>query len=96
MSYSVDNTGSIREEIVCNIKPLTQQVSGSATIFTQNVNANATITTLSGKANMFKQVVVATTMIIHSIRDLVKSAFTRGYWINDRPWMNEQTWKNKP
>ena len=96
MSYSISNTGIKREEIVCNIKPLTQKVSGYATIPSQQVNANATITTLSGKVNMFKQVVVATTMIIHSIRDLVKSAFTRGYWINDRPWLNDQTWRNKP
>lgn len=96
MSYSISNTGIKREEIVCNVKPLTQKISGSATIFSQEVKANATITTLSGKASLFKQVVVATTMFVHSIRDLVKSAFTRGYWINDRPWLNEQTWRNKP
>lgn len=96
MSYSVSNTSIKREEIVCNIKPLTQQISGYATIPSQQVKANATITTLSGKASLFKQVVVATTMLIHSIRDLVKSAFTRGYWVNDRPWLNDQTWSNKP
>lgn len=96
MSYSISNTGIKREEIVCNIKPLTRQISGSATISPQQVKANATITTLSGKVSLFKQVVIATTMLIHSIRDLVKSAFTRGYWVNDRPWLNDQTWSNKP
>jgi hypothetical protein len=34
--------------------------------------------------------------IICSLRDFVKSAFTKGYWMNDKPWMDDQTWSNKP
>lgn len=34
--------------------------------------------------------------IICSLRDFVKSAFSKGFWINDRPWLNDDIWKNKP
>ena len=53
-------------------------------------------TKLVGKASVWKQIIDVSGGIICSIRDLVKSAFARGYWINDRPWLNDQTWRNKP
>lgn len=64
---------------------------------TSPIIANAQMTTkLAGKASVWKQIIDVSGGIICSIRDLVKSAFTRGYWINDRPWLNDQTWRNKP
>ena len=83
-----------------NVNATAQCLGGSSSNVsgvTSPIIANGMIASgITSKVSTWRQVVDATAGIICSIRDLVKSAFTRGYWINDRPWMNEQTWKNKP
>lgn len=27
--------------------------------------------------------------------EAIKSCFGKGYWINDKPWKNKDSWKNK-
>lgn len=96
MSCLVTDITAKRDDVNATAQGLGESGSNVNGVTSPIVANGAIASGVSSKVSTWKQIIEATAGIICSIRDLVKSAFTRGYWINDRPWLNDQTWRNKP
>jgi hypothetical protein len=53
-------------------------------------NPNRSVTTMYKGRRLFGVVYQGTKLIWQYVR----SCFGRGYWINDKPWSNDNGWKN--
>lgn len=41
-----------------------------------------------------RKVITAVYEGLHIVWQAVRSCFGRGWWINDKPWLNNDAWKN--